>query len=266
MNIFKKLSIRAALGLISSEHRELVRLLRANKIMSAGFDTKYGHIAIPVNSRSIIESFLAGEYFGSVALQSFLNHKTKSRRLLNIGANVGTSARMIACSEKYQKIYCFEPDPNNFRLLQANFLNNNAVSLHNVAVGAENGQLSLNLNPLSVGRHSFKTDFGLGAIDVSIVRLDDFIADNEPFDLFMDVEGWEIEVLRGATSSMRNCNLFALEWNGQLHSREERLAMIELVRSAGFTKMSDLNTSEHDLEIDDLEKLSGQRDVVFLRK
>ena len=82
----------------------------------------------------------------------------------------------------------------------------------------------------------------------------------------MDVEGWEIEVLRGADKSMKNCNLCALEWNGQVHSLEERLAMVELIRSAGFTKISDLNSPEQNLEIADLQKLIGQRDVVFLRQ
>lgn len=265
MNFVKRLAVRLSIATLSGESRELIRFLQKRGIAGAVFPTDYGNLAIPVNSRSIIESFMEGEYFGSRALQSFLDCDGGARRLLNIGANVGTSARFIASSRKYARIDCFEPDLGNFAFLRMNAMDSPALVLHNTALGAEEGELFLNLNPRSVGRHSFKTDFGCGAVKVPVRRIDDYLDSNEAFDIFMDVEGWEVEVLRGASASLRNCRLCGMEWNGHLHDHGEKLAMMEIVEAAGFTRVADLNDLGVPISMDDVLRFEDQRDIVFGR-
>ncbi|WP_175550339.1 FkbM family methyltransferase [Palleronia salina] len=251
--------------MISNEPKELIRLLQSHEVSSVGFDTKCGPIFVPTNSRSIIESFIRGHFYGSEIIENFLSFKTESSRIVNVGANVGTTARSIAHSGKYQRVDCFEPHPQNFSLLEVNLLGYESVLAHMAAVGSEEGKLPLNINPMSVGRHSFKTDFGQGFINVPVVSLDDFLEGDEPFDLFIDVEGWEIEVLHGGKNSLGRCNLCAIEWNAQSHTIEERNAMIDLLRRSGFSRAVNLSDPEKDLQIGDMAKPLKQLDIVLIR-
>lgn len=265
MNIFKRKAIRAALAATSRHPRELVRYMLGRGISGLSFPTAYGAVIIPTNSGSIIGSFLSGSYFGAPTITAFLDCETRASRLLNIGANVGTTARMIAAAGTYKRVDCFEPDPGNFSFLQMNAALAPQIVLHNAALGAMSGELSLNLNSQSIGRHSFKTDFGRGAIMVPVRRIDDVVAADEAFDIFMDVEGWEIEVLRGASASLSNCGLCALEWNGQLHGPAERQAMAEILLGAGFDRVLDLNDPKAACAVADLPHYDTQRDLVFTR-
>lgn len=265
MNIFKRKAIRAALAATSSHPRELTRFMLGQGVSGLSFPTAEGPLLIPTNSGSVIKSFLESTYFGAQTIAAFLDHGAPADRLLNIGANVGSSARMIAAAKTYSRIDCFEPDPGNFSFLQMNAALAPEIVLHNAALGAMPGELSLNLNPQSVGRHSFKAEFGAGAITVPVRTIADLVATDEPFDIFMDVEGWEIEVLRGAGASLRNCGICALEWNGQLHSPDERQAMTEILFAAGFRLAADLNDPQATCAIADLPQYERQRDLVFTR-
>ncbi|SEN01556.1 methyltransferase, FkbM family [Palleronia pelagia] len=251
--------------MIGNEPKEFIRLLQGHEVSSVCFDTKCGPVFVPANSRSIIESFIKGHYYGSEIVDNFLGFETGSDRIVNVGANVGTTARLIAHSGKYQRIDCFEPHPQNFSLLQVNLLGYEGMSAHMAAVGSEEGKLPLNINPMSVGRHSFKTDFGQGFIDVPVATLDDFLEGDELFDLFIDVEGWEIEVLRGGERSLGRCNLCAIEWNAQSHTIEERKELLDLLRRSGFTRAVNLTDPKKDFQIEDIAKPLRQLDIALLR-
>jgi len=241
MNFLKRAAFKFLINRAILERQEFSKYMFSNGITGMSFDTDNGPIIIPTNSRSIIESFLAGKYFGSDTLAAFLACGRNARRLLNIGANVGSSARMIAATGIYDRIDCFEPEPSNYSFLRLNSALNPSIFPHNEALGSEVCELQLNLNPKSIGRHSFKMAFGGGSIAVSVRRVDDVVAPTEQFDIFMDVEGWEIEVLQGARSTLRNCGICCLEWNGQMHSLSERKAALELLSAAGFNTVQRLD-------------------------
>lgn len=240
-------------------------MLRKQGIAGACFSTEHGPLLIPTNSRSIVESFLRGEYFGATTIRAFLKIGPGAARLINVGANVGTSARLLSAEGQYRKIDCFEPDPTNFTLLQMNTAGRSGFALHNCALGARAEDLPLNLNPDSVGRHSFKTDFGKGHETVQVRSLGDFIDSGEIFDMFMDVEGWEIEVLRGAGEKLSNCAICALEWNGHLHDVNDRKAAVDLLTAARFSEAIDLNALNKSLTIDSLLTMDEQCDIAFVR-
>ncbi len=90
------------------------------------------------------------------------------------------------------RIVTFEPEPSNFSTLQRNVeLNHLAnVSARRAAVGAEDGELRFDVAGSSIATN------GKG-VAVPVVRLDDF-ADLNPTILKVDVEGFELDVLRGA--------------------------------------------------------------------
>lgn len=248
-----------------SKTKFLCRALMANGVKRAVFATAYGEVAVPVNSRSIIKSFLRGEYYGEAVAKQFLGLHSKSSTLLNIGANVGTTARIFVDSEKYEVVKCFEPEPENFLGLKSNLCNAENVLLFNVALGKGRDSLLLNLSPESVGRHSFKTDFRKGAVEVRVETIDEHLGAGEKFDVFMDVEGWEIEVLKGGKKSLKNCNVCALEWNQQLHQPGEISEMAEIMTSVGFDAFIDLRNRKRWHDMSKLPELTGQRDIAFVR-
>jgi len=242
-----------------------VRVLRAAGIRAVVLETVYGEMTIPLNSKSVIRGFLSGRYFGETATLRFLELQSRAPVLLNIGANVGTTARVFQKSGRYTCLKCFEPDPGNFAILQANCGKFAATELYNTAIGSKQEVLLLNLNPESIGRHSFKNDFAMGSIKVTVDPLDRYVQPNEIFDLFMDVEGWEIEVLRGARSVLQNCQLCAFEWNGHLHDRSDTDDMKQIMIDAGFEMFADLDNISSPRSIRDFPATDGQIDVVFLR-
>ena len=251
---------------LAAKPKKLCGTLDALGIKRVVFETKYGEISIPVNSKSIIQAFLNNSYFGESEITKFHELNSSSTTLVNVGANVGTTAKIFQKISKYRSLICFEPDPDNFVGLQANCGDDPSVKLHNVALGSSAGMLQLNLNPKSVGRHSFKTDFSQGFINVPVTTLDQCLAHDDQYDLYMDVEGWEIEVLKGAKSVLQNCQLCALEWNGQLHEKEEKAEAQTILSDAGFTGFAKLNDLTVWFELADLQDIKVQSDIVFFRE
>jgi FkbM family methyltransferase len=265
MNFVKRALIRFAMNEAAKDGAELASFLRGRGVVAASFACNSGSISVPTNSRSIIESFLSGEYFGAKTVDAFLQIESHASVLFNIGSNVGTSAARIAFAKKYQKIFCFEPEPNNFDLLETNTHNLRSVSCSQLALGRKSDTLQLNLNTDSIGRHSFSTDFGKGSVSVNVETLDSLTDGHDSFDIFMDVEGWEIEVLLGAQLSLERCSVCALEWNGQIYGSRQKIEAIEILKNAGFKKMVDLEQPERLLDISTLAGVDVQKDIAFVR-
>lgn len=250
---------------LASKPKIVVQMLTATNIKHAVFDTCYGDVCVPVNSKSIIQAFLDNRYFGEQEIRNFLNLKTASKTILNIGANVGTTAKMLQASGKYETIKCFEPDPENFRALRVNCGEFSSIEIYNTAIGSKNETLRLNLSKKIVGKHSFKVNFSQGSIEVPVATLDKYLSPDETFDIYLDVEGWEIEVLKGAESILKNCQICALEWNEHLHDPSEKSDMFDIVRQAGFTGFFDLSDTTKKYAVSRFSAMKGQRDIVLVR-
>ncbi|MDK1373342.1 MULTISPECIES: FkbM family methyltransferase [unclassified Sinorhizobium] len=159
-------------------------------------------ILLDVRGRSISEAVLEE---GSFQFGLFeVLQRLYSRRdvcFVNVGANIGTSClNAHACG--FRDIIAFEPVKGNFDLLEKN-LSGLAIDLRKQAVGEVPGKATINLNLSSIGRHSFVKNFGDGVEEVDVVKLDDVLPQRPGF-LWIDTEGFELSVLRGATDYLSN--------------------------------------------------------------
>lgn len=125
-------------------------------------------------------------------------------KVLEIGANIGyytlLEAQIIGAGGH---IYAFEPNPDNFHILKLNIelngLENNA-SLYPYAMGDESKDASFFLATSGNLSSMVKREDGLVGyreVKTKVYKVDDIMAD-KPFDYFrMDVEGYEVEIIKG---------------------------------------------------------------------
>ncbi len=133
---------------------------------------------------------------------------------LDIGANIGyCSVLAAACAAAKTDVYAFEPSLPNFYWLRRNIAENrlgSCVTPYLVGVGAEDG--SAELSDYGTGSSFVRGwDHGagdaLGLKEATVRRLDSLVNDEMlgmPTFAKIDVEGYELEVLRGATKTLSN--------------------------------------------------------------
>jgi FkbM family methyltransferase len=126
---------------------------------------------------------------------------------VNVGALVGDCAIefLNTCKAKglqYKEIINFEPDPGNFIRLLANLKNIDNVRCLPYGLWSYKSRLRFsNPNQSSAGTPgSLKND---GDLEVEVVSLDKLLPDTEISFIKMDVEGAEMEALRGAADTIR---------------------------------------------------------------
>ncbi len=133
------------------------------------------------------------------------------RVLVDVGANIGTVCIPAVRRGLAERAVAIEPDPLNFSLLTANVALNGllgAIERHQVAAApASRKSLHLALASANLGDHRIASDHPSQAdhrksVVVDGVALDDLVPDLSASTdmIFMDVQGFEAQVLRGATS------------------------------------------------------------------
>lgn len=157
----------------------------------------------------------------------------KSGKIVDVGANVGFIALVIAKSRPKVQVFAIEPIPNTFSTLESNRVANSLknVSCMNFAVGTKDEELKFSNEHSSSDTSSgfwHKTQGNeTGLISVNCVEFRNVIKGIEaPIDLVkIDAEGMELEIL---------CNLGSLLAQGAIRS-----LMIEITfDNDGCTKLS----------------------------
>ena len=184
-----------------------------------------------------------GQEFIEPELLDFIDGIASGEVYFDIGASNGVFA--LYAASKSIKVVCFEPEVANFSLLNHNtYLNHqtftNDVLNFNVALTNENGIGSINIEKFEPGGHLKILDLAVKRGDVNFIpdfkqavlkyRLDDFLVLTKivsPNFLKIDVDGAELKVLRGMTTTLKNQNLkkimIELEEDGENFSACERI-------------------------------------------
>jgi len=124
--------------------------------------------------------------------------------VIDIGANIGLFSLLAA--QKGAKVQAFEPEPDNFAILQRNCQLNAAddVTARQAAVSTASGVSTLYLhdNTGYTGRHSLFPGRGTRTIEVSSLTLDEIVASagRDSVDLVkIDCEGSEYDIIYGSS-------------------------------------------------------------------
>lgn len=86
------------------------------------------------------------------------NIQTKDNIIIDIGANIGLITRQLILAKiKYKKIFCIEPNSENFKLLKKNLSFFKNIKYLNFGLGKKKRVSKIYLNKYNFGDYSFKT-------------------------------------------------------------------------------------------------------------
>lgn len=149
---------------------------------------------------------------------TFLLHFLRDEDLfVDIGANIG-SYTILASAHVGAKTFSFEPVPSTFSHLTNNiFINqvSDRVSAFNIALGSQQGSVNFTSSFDTVNHVANQDE--TNTIKVPIQTLDDILNNKiMPILIKIDVEGFETEVIKGASKTLSQNHLKAIiiELNG----------------------------------------------------
>jgi len=187
------------------------------------------------------ETGLTGNfYFGLHEFEdmSFLLHYLNEEdTFVDIGANVG-SYTILSGIIKKSTVHSFEPIPSTFKKLKRNISINskdNKISLYNVGLGEEKGELFFTNNSTSTINHAVLNESKIDSIKINVETLDSYKIN--PTVIKIDVEGFEYFVLKGGYKSLINeelkCIIIELNESGEKYGQNQK-EVFEYIISLGF--------------------------------
>jgi len=197
-------------------------------------------------------SFFQGNVFSLASFEVVSNLKKMVPNLnyiIDVGANSGQFSKVANAFYPDAKIDAFEPLPDLFPKMAKKFTVNKNITVHNLALGNENGQIKFNQNDYghissileinSENIHYPKQSNSIPQIDVEIKTLDSFLSDKELPSLTLlklDVQGYELEVLKGASGSIKKIDYVIIEANlEQLYTNQPSFTeMNNYLNNIGF--------------------------------
>jgi len=121
---------------------------------------------------------------------------------VDAGANIGIYSRFLAhCVGPAGVVHSFEPAPENFNRLRAATRQFSNVHVSQAAVGERTSQAELYVSGrLNVDHRTYRTNESTRRmVRIEMVALDDYFKPGQQVDLIkMDIQGYELEALRGA--------------------------------------------------------------------
>jgi FkbM family methyltransferase len=167
---------------------------------------------LTVDERCFIQRqiFVNGAYEPEVA-ETLLSRATEREVVWDVGANIGSFAVTARMDSRVDEVVCFEPDPQNRAILEANLALNPGATYRicPLALSAASEQRPLWHGPtINRGMSTLAGPVGTDGPSciVECTTVDTLVfRDNFPAPTLMkiDVEGWEYQTLEGAQALFR---------------------------------------------------------------
>jgi len=198
----------------------------------------------------------AGKKFDRTTTRYLLYLKKEMRfepnTIIDVGASIGAWSEAARFVYPNSKIYSFEPIPDSYSLLaRRSYKHRGTIRVFNYAVGDESGERTLyvsdhlpasSLLKMTVRHKSmFPCTDQRKEIRVPVKRLDEVeeVVWEEPILVKIDVQGFELNVLRGVGMHLSRVSVIQIEINFE-DFYDEQASSIELfsfLHSHGFRRM-----------------------------
>ena len=138
----------------------------------------------------------------------YFSKKINSKILIDIGANIGFYS--ILFSDRFERVYSFEPNERNFKVLRKNIGNNKLKNIQVFNFGLGENEEVLIGNSNTKGELFQTSGFAISKDNkkgerVIIKKGDDVLQfKNKTLTIKIDVEGFEFFVLKGLKSTLIN--------------------------------------------------------------
>lgn len=179
-----------------------------------------------------VEQWKSGRAFTqNKCLLKFLHYCTKQNKkfktVIDVGAWCGTWAKAIEPFAK--KVIAFEPDPLHFECLEKNCTINCSPRME--AVGDTEQFISLTDDQFTQAKRV------VGQGKIRMVALDDLQIENVDL-IKIDVEGYEMQVLKGAEKLLQTTNYIMIELNNNTKKYGSSNADVERhLRTLGYKEL-----------------------------
>lgn len=176
-------------------------------------ETQNGLLVVDPRDFGVSRSLLSHGCYDWAVVSWLLGVLDRESRIVFVGAHLGALLIPIAVRSGSRRIVAFEPAPYNFRLLKMNLTLNGLSELivHHQAVGAAEGSVRFTENPINTGNSRVSS---VGKTLVSLTTLDGALQSEWTHTdlLVMDVEGFEVQAMRGAARSLEQTRYFYVEF------------------------------------------------------
>ena len=143
---------------------------------------------------------------------------------MDIGAWVGTWS--MAMNEYCGRVVAFEPEALHYECLVKNV--GDDVETHQLAIGSEQKMISLSQDNFTQSRRV------VGEGSIPMITVDSLGLDDVDM-IKIDVEGYEMEVLKGASKTLENVQYLMIELNNNTKKYGSSNAEVEkYIRKKGF--------------------------------
>ncbi|WP_426094218.1 FkbM family methyltransferase [Flavobacterium sp. DSR2-3-3] len=176
--------------------------------------------------------------------------------IIDVGANSGQFTKVATHLYPHAQIHTFEPLPDLYSIIEKKFSSNPNINTYNIALGNEDGTILFNKNKfghtssiLEINEeniHFTRKDNVLEQIRVQIKKLDSIalFTDKTHLSLLkLDVQGYELEVLKGADQTLKAIDYIIIEANlEELYSSQPSFTVMNnYLQMKGFELMGMLD-------------------------
>lgn len=179
---------------------------------------------------AIQKNFLQGRFYAEDELNKIRENYTGGT-FLDVGANVGNHSLFAAIIMGAPKVIAIEPNPNSYQILRCNIALNdlNSVIEHfPIGLSCYDGRGALESEEENNLGHTVIRNMDNGSIDLRAG--DDLFRSEEIGFVKIDVEGMELDVLRGLHATIHRCRPPLMVEVDDTNSLE----FFELIKNIGY--------------------------------
>jgi len=168
--------------------------------------------------------------------------------IVDAGANVGLTSLWLAGRYPGAVLHAFEPEEENFRLLEHNLRGLEGASALRMAVGGADGEILLGISEHGAMHSTSDTTGSVRTVPVRCVRLESYMEEQamRTVDILkLDVEGAELDVLHGLGDRIKDIGIIV----GEVHERVVDVdAFYRYLSQSGFSNVMRVPFRDGDAE------------------